>query len=87
MFIVLSVISKDVVDLWEAVITFLMFPLVVILAYLVNKCVKRIGHDYYFFLFIYKQAEKNFFASNKIDMEEEEQTLILSNYFFLSILY
>jgi len=37
MFIVLSVISKDVVDLWEAVITFLMFPLVVILAYLVKK--------------------------------------------------
>ncbi|CAF0956523.1 unnamed protein product [Adineta ricciae] len=57
MFIVLSVISKDVVDLWEAVITFLMFPLVVILAFL---------------------AEKNFYASNKIDMEEEEQTLILT---------
>ena len=37
MFIVLSVISKDVVDLWEAVITFLLFPLVVILAYLVNE--------------------------------------------------
>ena len=37
MFIVLSVISKDVVDLWEAVITFLMFPLVVILAFLVNE--------------------------------------------------
>jgi solute carrier family 8 (sodium/calcium exchanger) len=37
MFIVLSVISKDVVDLWEAVITFLMFPFVVILAFLVNK--------------------------------------------------
>ncbi|CAF1235055.1 unnamed protein product [Adineta ricciae] len=57
MFIVLSVISKDVVDLWEAVITFLLFPLVVILAYL---------------------AEKNFFASKKIDMDEEEQTLILT---------
>ncbi|CAF1295149.1 unnamed protein product, partial [Adineta ricciae] len=57
MFIVLSVISKDVVDLWEAVVTFLMFPLVVILAFL---------------------AEKNFYASNKIDMEEEEQTLILT---------
>ncbi|CAF1080676.1 unnamed protein product [Adineta steineri] len=57
MFIVLSVISKDVVDLWEAVITFLMFPLVVILAFL---------------------AEKNFFASKKIDMDEEEQTLILT---------
>ncbi|CAF4621678.1 unnamed protein product [Rotaria sp. Silwood1] len=57
MFIVLSIISKDVVDLWEAVITFLMFPLVVIIAFL---------------------AEKNFYASNKIDMEEEEQTLILS---------
>jgi solute carrier family 8 (sodium/calcium exchanger) len=37
MFIVLSVISKDVVDLWEAVITFLMFPLVVILAFLAEK--------------------------------------------------
>ncbi len=37
MFIVLSVISKDVVDLWEAVITFLMFPLVVVLAFLVNE--------------------------------------------------
>lgn len=37
MFIVLSVISKDVVELWEAVITFLMFPLVVILAFLVNE--------------------------------------------------
>ena len=36
MFIVLSIISKDVVDLWEAVITFLMFPLVVILAFLVG---------------------------------------------------
>jgi hypothetical protein len=36
MFIVLSVVSKDVVDLWEAVITFLMFPLVVILAFLVK---------------------------------------------------
>ncbi|UJR09574.1 hypothetical protein I4U23_013809 [Adineta vaga] len=57
MFIVLSVVSKDVVDLWEAVITFLMFPLVVILAFL---------------------AEKNFYASSKIDMEEEEQTLILT---------
>jgi len=57
MFIVLSVISKDVVDLWEAVITFLMFPLVVILAYL---------------------AEKNFFASSEIDMEEEEKSLILT---------
>ncbi|CAF4178930.1 unnamed protein product, partial [Rotaria sordida] len=34
LFIVLSLISKDVVDLWEATITFLMFPLVVILAYL-----------------------------------------------------
>ncbi len=37
MFIVLSVISKGVVDLWEAVITFLMFPLVVVLAFLVNE--------------------------------------------------
>ena len=37
MFIVLSIISKDVVDLWEAVITFLMFPLVVILAFLVGE--------------------------------------------------
>ncbi|CAF0971696.1 unnamed protein product, partial [Didymodactylos carnosus] len=37
LFIVLSVISKDVVDLWEAVITFLMFPLVVILAFLADK--------------------------------------------------
>jgi len=37
MFIVLSVISKDVVELWEAVVTFLMFPLVVLLAYLVNE--------------------------------------------------
>ncbi|CAF3889572.1 unnamed protein product [Rotaria magnacalcarata] len=57
MFIVLSIVSKDVVDLWEAVITFLMFPLVVIIAFL---------------------AEKNFYASKKIDMEEEEQTLILT---------
>lgn len=37
MFLVLSVISKDVVELWEAVITFLMFPLVVILAFLVSS--------------------------------------------------
>ncbi|CAF1302830.1 unnamed protein product [Rotaria sordida] len=37
LFIVLSLISKDVVDLWEATITFLMFPLVVILAYLGEK--------------------------------------------------
>lgn len=37
MFIVLSVVSKDVVELWEAVVTFLMFPLVVILAFLVIK--------------------------------------------------
>ncbi|CAF2065948.1 unnamed protein product [Rotaria magnacalcarata] len=37
LFIVLSVISKDVVELWEAVVTFLMFPLVVILAYLAEK--------------------------------------------------
>ncbi|CAF1315131.1 unnamed protein product [Rotaria sordida] len=57
LFIVLSVISKDVVDLWEAIITFLMFPLVVILAYL---------------------AEKNFFISKEINMEEEERTLILT---------
>lgn len=57
MFIVLSVVSKDVVDLWEAVITFLMFPLVVILAFL---------------------AEKNFFVSSEIDMEEEEKSLILT---------
>ncbi|CAF3442017.1 unnamed protein product [Rotaria socialis] len=57
MFIVLSIISKDVVDLWEAVITFLLFPLVVIIAFL---------------------AEKNFYVSKKIDMEEEEQTLILT---------
>ncbi|CAF1313946.1 unnamed protein product, partial [Rotaria sordida] len=57
LFIVLSLISKDVVDLWEAVITFLLFPLVVILAYLV---------------------EKNFFASSKIDIEEEKQICILT---------
>ncbi len=42
MFIVLSVVSKDVVDLWEAVITFLMFPLVVVIAFLVNKCIEII---------------------------------------------
>jgi solute carrier family 8 (sodium/calcium exchanger) len=41
MFIVLSVISKDVVDLWEAVVTFLMFPLVVVLAYLVNEYILK----------------------------------------------
>jgi uncharacterized membrane protein YoaK (UPF0700 family) len=41
MFIVLSVISKDVVEVWEACITFLMFPLVVILAYLVNELLNR----------------------------------------------
>ncbi|CAF3964388.1 unnamed protein product [Rotaria sordida] len=52
-----TIISKDVVDLWEAIITFLMFPLVVILAYL---------------------AEKNFFISKEINMEEEERTLILT---------
>jgi solute carrier family 8 (sodium/calcium exchanger) len=57
MFIVLSVISKDVVDLWEAVITFLMFPLVVILAFL---------------------AEKNFFVSSEVLMEDEEKALILT---------
>ncbi|CAF3298522.1 unnamed protein product [Rotaria socialis] len=55
LFIVLSVISKDVVELWEAVLTFLMFPLVVILAYL---------------------AEKNCFASKKIEMAEEEKLII-----------
>ncbi|CAF5010082.1 unnamed protein product, partial [Rotaria sp. Silwood1] len=37
LFIVLSVISKDVVDLWEAVITFLLFPVVVLLAYMAEK--------------------------------------------------
>jgi hypothetical protein len=42
MFIVLSVISKDVVELWEAVVTFLMFPLVVVIAFLVNKCIEII---------------------------------------------
>ena len=41
MFIVLSVISKDVVELWEAVITFLMFPLVVILAFLVREHIRK----------------------------------------------
>lgn len=58
LFIVLSVISKDVVELWEAVITFLLFPLVVILAFL---------------------AEKNFYFSKNIDMEDEERTLILTS--------
>ncbi|CAF3781359.1 unnamed protein product [Rotaria sp. Silwood1] len=33
----LSVISKDVIDLWEAVITFVLFPLIVILSYLIEK--------------------------------------------------
>lgn len=45
MFIVLSVISKDVVELWEAVITFLMFPLVVIIAFLVKRS-KRMTDEY-----------------------------------------
>ncbi|CAF3909684.1 unnamed protein product, partial [Rotaria sp. Silwood1] len=32
-----TIISKDVVDLWEAVITFLLFPVVVLLAYMAEK--------------------------------------------------
>ena len=37
------VISPDYVELWEAIITFLMFPFMVILAYLADKglCSKK----------------------------------------------
>lgn len=41
MFIVPSVIWKDVVELCVAIITFFMFPLVAILAFLVNEYLRR----------------------------------------------
>lgn len=34
---ILVVISPDYVDLWEGIVTFLMFPILVVLAYLVDK--------------------------------------------------
>ncbi|CAF1558040.1 unnamed protein product [Didymodactylos carnosus] len=37
LFLVVSVISPDVIDLWEAIITLLMFPLVVLLAFAAEK--------------------------------------------------
>lgn len=37
MFLVISVISKERLDIWEAVITFLWFPILVILAYIADK--------------------------------------------------
>ncbi|KAL8609363.1 hypothetical protein ACOMHN_008157 [Nucella lapillus] len=41
--IVLVVITPDYVDLWEAIITFLFFPLLVVIAYMTDKdyCVKK----------------------------------------------
>ncbi|CAF1394421.1 unnamed protein product [Didymodactylos carnosus] len=55
LFLVLSIISPDVVDLWEAIVTFLMFPLVVLLAFL---------------------AEKHFFLTKQLDMDEEEEKML-----------
>ena len=37
MFLVISVISKERLDIWEAVITFMWFPILVILAYIADK--------------------------------------------------
>jgi len=37
LFLVISVISKDVLQIWEAAITFLWFPILVILAYIADK--------------------------------------------------
>lgn len=37
MYLVLSVSSKDIISIWEAVITFLLFPIMVILAYIADK--------------------------------------------------
>lgn len=37
LYIVLQVITKNVVDIWEAVITFLLFPILVIIAYIADK--------------------------------------------------
>ncbi|EDO35472.1 predicted protein, partial [Nematostella vectensis] len=37
LFIILSVNTKDVVELWEAILTFLFFPILVIIAYIMDK--------------------------------------------------
>ena len=37
LYIILSANTKDVVDLWEAILTFLMFPILVIIAYIMDK--------------------------------------------------
>ena len=37
LFLVISVISKEKIEIWEAVITFLWFPILVILAYIADK--------------------------------------------------
>lgn len=44
LFIVLQGISKDVVDIWEAVLTLLFFPIMVVLAYIADKdyCGERV---------------------------------------------
>ena len=41
--VVLVVITPDFVDLWEAIITFLFFPFLVVIAYMTDKdyCVKK----------------------------------------------
>lgn len=44
LYIVLQVISKEVVDVWEAVLTLLFFPIMVVLAYIADKdyCAERV---------------------------------------------
>ena len=39
--LVLVVISKDLIEIWEAVLTFLFFPLLVIIAYSADKLLSQ----------------------------------------------
>eukprot|EP00794_Sanderia_malayensis_P009359 gene9359-10346_t len=47
LYIVLQVITVNVVDIWEAVITFLFFPMLVIIAYIADKefCCAKVDSD------------------------------------------
>lgn len=48
LYIALTVSSPDIMDLWEAILTFLLFPILVIIAYIADKqycCPDRISPD------------------------------------------
>ncbi|XP_035695500.1 sodium/calcium exchanger 3-like isoform X5 [Branchiostoma floridae] len=67
LYIVLVLNTKDVMDLWEAIVTFMFFPILVILAYIADKdyCSRRVD------------VEKE---TDHLELEESQSGTVLAEY-------